>query len=96
MDNEIEFILKNIPESITADEVKEQLTKNNNDVTKTITFFWNIEEKEEKREITKMEEVRSICDEYEIEMNKHMQKLRKNNSNPNVINVSKIYEDELV
>lgn len=80
LDDTILYIQKQSPENTNIEKIKDILIFNNNDIMKTITDLWNIEKKEEiKKEKTKIDELRDICNEMQIEIEKY----KKQNSNNN-------------
>lgn len=80
IENKIKYILSQSPENIDINVVKEKLLLNDNDIINTISDLWNIEKKEEiKKEKTKIDELRIICNEMQIEIEKY----KKENTNNN-------------
>jgi hypothetical protein len=65
----IAMVLKQAPPSATTDDVAAALEASHNDIGAAIALLWNIQPPKEKPK-DKWQEMREICDAYEIEMQK--------------------------
>lgn len=84
IDDKVQIVLKQSPENISVDYVKELLINNEGDVVKTIEQIWkkssgeddnilkNIEYNETYKEKEKWDMIRDICNSYEQEMSNFM------------------------
>jgi hypothetical protein len=64
-------VIAQAPVNISNEKIEEIFIKNNNDVIKTLTELWNIEEEPIKNK-NKWDEIRETCDDFDKEMGKFM------------------------
>jgi hypothetical protein len=77
--DDIDYVLANSPENITSDDARKALEDTENNRVEAIALIWKIEKPAEKPK-TKYDEMREICDAYEVEMDKFMKQGRTNNA----------------
>jgi len=77
--DDIDYVLANSPENITSDDARKALEDTENNRVEAIALIWKIEKPAEKPK-TKYDEMREICDAYEVEMDKFMKQGRMNNA----------------
>jgi hypothetical protein len=74
----MEEVLKQSPQNIDIDVIKTIFTKNNEKVLDTLLELWEIDDKKSKKEENnqknKWNDIRDICDSFDIEMQKIMKK----------------------
>jgi DNA-binding transcriptional MerR regulator len=67
-------IIKQAPEGIDIDIIKEIYEKNNEDQIKTLMELWEIKEKKEIKMENQWDNIRDTCDAFDNEMSKFIKK----------------------
>lgn len=67
-------IIKQAPEGIDINIIKEIYEKNNEDQIKTLMELWEIKEKEEIKMKNQWDNIRDTCDAFDNEMSKFIKK----------------------
>jgi hypothetical protein len=67
-------IIKQAPEGIDINIIKEIYEKNNEDQLKTLMELWEIKEKEEIKIENQWDNIRDTCDAFDNEMSKFIKK----------------------
>jgi len=67
-------IIKQAPEGIDINIIKEIYEKNNEDQIKTLMELWEIKEKEEIKMENQWDNIRDTCDAFDNEMSKFIKK----------------------
>lgn len=70
---DLNFIRMNVPEDISDAEIKKIFQNHQENLLDTLSYFLKIEQKEQKKK-TEWEERRDICDAYDTEMQKRIQR----------------------
>lgn len=64
---DMQKVLLHCPEDKTLNDAKNALIESNNNIVEAIAILWNLEKKK-KKEKTKIDELREICNEYDEQM----------------------------
>ena len=82
-------VIKQAPENMKYEDIEIIYNKNDKNVLNTLIELWNVQDKSIKN-ITetqcKWEGIREICDDYDKEMNKFLDKTKNNNVNTDTSN----------
>lgn len=70
---DMNFIRMNISDDISDEQIKQVFQNHQENLLDTLSYFLKIKEKEEKNK-TEWEKRREICDAYDTEMQKRVQK----------------------
>lgn len=83
----MEEIVKQAPENISKDKIKEIFLKNNENVADTLIELWNISEKTDNinENTLKWNNIRDICNDHDNEMKKYVDNNKKTDINGNTI-----------
>lgn len=74
--NSLDLIISQAPVSISIERINEIYLENNKDYIKTLMVLWEIEEKKIEKKPDRWDDVREICDSYDIEMDKYMKDMK--------------------
>ena len=74
----MEQIISQAPDNLTEEYIKTIYEKNNNDIVKTLSELWNLEDNTNTKSLSKWNEIRETCDSYDNEMQKMLNKNRTN------------------
>jgi len=67
-------IVKQAPEGMEINKIREVFEKNKEDQLKTLMELWEIAEMKEEKKASHWDEIRSTCDAYDEEMSKYIKK----------------------
>jgi hypothetical protein len=83
----MEEIIKQAPDNISEDKIKEIFIKNNENVVDTLIELWNISEKTDNinENTLKWNNIRDICNDHDKEMKKYVDNNKKTDTNGNTI-----------
>jgi hypothetical protein len=76
----MDILIQQAPANLTIEEIEIIYNKNDKNIVDTLSELWDITDDKIIPPKTKWDNIRETCDAYDLEMEKVMKKIKKNNN----------------